>query len=116
MNQYYFYIIRSVSGRAGFGIAANPRERIKQYTSHSGEIVKFPYLFGGQRTHAKALERTIKTQYADNIWVIEDWKTEWLNADITVEHLYSYVNELIKQRHFKLQLVASDFDITSELD
>lgn len=116
MTLYYFYIVLSPGGRVGFGIAANPKERVKQYTSHSGYIVKFPFVFGGQRTHAKALERTIKNQYADNIWVIEDWKTEWLNDDITVSQLYDYVSTLIKERHLKLKLVAQDFDITKELD
>ena len=40
---YYLYIIESVGGRAGFGIAANPKERNAQYVSHSGDIVKFKY-------------------------------------------------------------------------
>jgi hypothetical protein len=108
---YYFYIIRSVGGRIGFGIAQNIKERNKQYCSHAGDIVNMT-VYGGQRTHAKALERTIKTQYVDNIWVIDDWQTEWLNNDVTADQLKSYVDELIAERHFHLILVATDYNFT----
>lgn len=108
---YNFYIIISVGGRIGFGIAQDIRERNKQYCSHAGDIVKM-YVYQGQRTHAKALERTIKTQYIDNIWVIDDWRTEWLNKDITANQLKEYVDELIAERHFHLNLVAKDYDFT----
>lgn len=110
---YYFYIIISVGGRIGFGIAQDIRERNKQYCSHAGDIVKM-YVYGGQRTHAKALERTIKTQYIDNIWTIEDWRTEWLNDSVTVEQLKSYVDQLIQERHFRLTLLAENYDFTQE--
>jgi len=56
---YHFYIIISVSGRIGFGIAQDIAERNKQYCSHAGDIVKM-YVYQGLRSHAKALERTIK--------------------------------------------------------
>ena len=108
---YNFYIIISVGGRIGFGIAQDIRERNKQYCSHAGDIVKM-YVYQGQRTHAKALERTIKTQYIDNIWVIDDWRTEWLNKDVTADQLKEYVDELIAERHFHLNLVAKDYDFT----
>lgn len=111
---YYFYIIENLRGRAGFGIAQNAKDRNKQYTSHSGDLVSFPFLFGGQRSHAKALERVIKTQWVDNIWVIDDWKTEWLNNDISVQLLKDYVEELIQTRHYKLKLVACDFDYRND--
>lgn len=111
---YYFYIIVSAFGRIGFGIATNPKERNKQYCSHSGGIVNFIYLYGGQRTHAKALERTIKTQYVDNIWVIDDWKTEWLNDDVKIEDFQQYVSELIRDRHFKLKLVAENYNFQED--
>ena len=110
-NMYYFYIIISVGGRVGFGIAQNIEDRNQQYCSHAGDIVKM-YVYGGQRTHAKALERTIKTQYVDNIWKISDWQTEWLNSDITKEQLKAYVDELIEQRHFHLTLVKENYDFT----
>jgi len=110
---YYFYIIISVGGRIGFGIAQDIRERNKQYCSHAGDIVKM-YVYGGQRTHAKALERTIKTQYVDNIWIIEDWKTEWLNDSVTAEQLKAYVDQLIEERHFRLAFLAENYDFTQE--
>lgn len=106
---YYFYIIKSVGRRVGFGIAQNINERNKQYCSHAGDIVKMT-VYGGQRTHAKALERTIKTQYVDNLWTIGDWQTEWLNSDVTQEQLKQYVDTLIVERHFKLKVVAEEFD------
>ena len=108
---YYFYIIISVGGRIGFGIAQDIKERNKQYCSHAGDIVQM-YVYSGQRTHAKALERTIKTQYIDNIWKIEDWQTEWLNKDITDVQLKQYVDELIEERHFHLTLVKENYDFT----
>jgi hypothetical protein len=111
---YYFYIIENLRGRAGFGIAQDARERNKQYTSHSGDLVKFPFLFGGQRAHAKALEKTIKTQWVDNIWILDDWETEWLKDGITVHDLKNHVEQLIKTRHYKLALVSIDFDFRKE--
>lgn len=111
---YYFYIIESLGGRAGFGIAQDPKDRNKQYCSHAGGIVKMR-LYGGLRAHAKALERTIKTQYVDNIWQIEDWKTEWLNDDVSVKVLTKYVENLIKERHFKLELVADNYNFLQDL-
>jgi len=109
---YYLYLITSVGGRAGFGIAADYKERNKQYASHSGDIVKFSFIYQGQRSHAKALERTIKTQFADNIWVVDDWKTEWLISDVPMSKLQSYVEELINERHYKLELLTTDYDFT----
>lgn len=113
---YYFYIIVSAFGRIGFGITGNPKDRNKQYCSHSGGIVDFVYLYGGLSTHSKALERTIKTQYTDHIWMIDDWATEWLNDDVSVEEFQKYVNELIEERHFKLKLIATDFNFTVDLE
>lgn len=111
---YYFYLIESLGGRAGFGICQDPKDRNKQYCSHAGGIVKM-HLYGGLRAHAKALERTIKTQYTDNIWQIEDWKTEWLNDNIPVKVLKKYVETLIAERHFKLKLVAQDYNFLQDL-
>lgn len=108
---YYFYIIISVGGRIGFGITQNIQDRNKQYCSHSGDIVKM-YVYSGQRTHAKALERTIKTQYIDNIWKINGWQTEWLNKDVAPNQLKEYVDNLIQERHFRLNLVAENYDFT----
>lgn len=112
---YYFYIIVSAFGRIGFGIAQDPKERNKQYCSHSGGVVNFVRLYGGRRAMAKALERTIKTQYVDNLWKIEEWETEWLNESITVEEFQSYVDQMINERHFKLKLVKRDFNFQQDL-
>lgn len=111
---YYFYLIKSLGGRAGFGIAQVPKERNKQYCSHAGGIVNM-HLYGGLRAHAKALERTIKTQYVDNIWQIEDWKTEWLNDDVSMEQLKDYVETLIAERHFKLKLIKENYNFLQDL-
>lgn len=111
---YHFYLIESAGGRAGFGIAQDIKERNKQYCSHAGAIVKMT-IYSGLRAHAKALERTIKIQFADNIWVIEDWKTEWLNDDVPMKTLKEYVDTLIKERHFKLKCVAQDWNFLSDL-
>lgn len=113
---YYFYLIKSVGGRSGFGITTNPKERNKQYTSHSGDLVYFPFLYGGLRAHAKALERTIKVQYVDNIWKLDDWETEWLTDSISIDELKEYVDSLIKERHFKLTLVAKDYNFISDIE
>lgn len=111
---YYFYLIESVRGRPGFGITSIPHERNKQYISHSGDLLKFVYLFGGQKTHAKALESAIKTQYVDNLWKLDDWETEWLADGFTMDQLYTHVTELITDRHYHLKLVATDFDYKSK--
>lgn len=111
---YYFYLIESVRGRPGFGITSIPHERNKQYISHSGDLLKFKYLFGGQKTHAKALEAALKTQYVDNLWKLDDWETEWLADGFTMDQLVTHVNELINDRHYQLKVVATDFDYKSK--
>ena len=114
---YFFYLIESVGGRAGFGICQDFKERNKQYVSHSGDIVKFKYLYGGIRGHAKDLERLIKIQYVDNLWQLEDWKTEWLNDLVKMPQLQEYVDSLLKERPFlRLKLVAQDYDCTQDLE
>lgn len=111
---YHLYLIESLGGRAGFGIAKEIKERNKQYCSHAGGIVNM-YVYGGLRAHAKALERTIKTQYVDNIWKIEEWQTEWLNDDVSIDQLKEYVDTLIAERHFKLKLICKDYNFLQEL-
>jgi hypothetical protein len=112
---YHLYLVTSIGGRAGFGIATDYKERNKHYASHSGDIVKFSYIYSGLRAHAKALERTIKTQYVDNIWMVDDWKTEWLVKSVPMNELNSYVNELICERHYRLSLLATDYDFTQDI-
>ena len=113
MDEYYFYIVQG--DRAGFGIAQDMKDRSQKYSSHSGRIVNFPYVFAGHRPHAKALERTIKTQLYDDIWMIEDWRTEWFNDNITIEMLKETVDRLIAERHMRLECVAKDYDFTKRL-
>jgi hypothetical protein len=91
-----------------------PAERNKQYCSHMGGIVNMR-VYGGLRSHAKALERTIKTQYIDNIWLVDDWKTEWLKDTVPMTQLQTYVEQLISERHFRLKLIAPDWNFQQEL-
>lgn len=111
---YYFYLIHSPFGRSGFGIMQTPKERNKQYCSHMGGIVNMR-IYGGLRAHAKALERTIKTQYVDNIWVIDDWQTEWLNDTVPMSQLEKYVEDLINERHFRLKLISNSYNFQQEI-
>lgn len=111
---YHFYLIESLGGRAGFGIAQDIKERNKQYCSHAGGIVNM-HVYSGLRAHAKALERTIKTQYIDNLWIIEDWKTEWLNDNVSMCELKAYVEELISERHFRLTFTVPEWNFTQDL-
>mgnify|MGYP005723045337 FL=1 len=113
MEQYYFYIVQG--DRAGFGIAQDMKHRSQQYSSHSGRIVNFPFVFAGHRPHAKALERTIKTELYDDIWMIEDWRTEWLNDNITISMLKEIVDRLKTERHYKVECIATDYDFTKRL-
>jgi len=111
---YYLYLIQSPFGRSGFGIMQTPKERNKQYCSHMGGIVNMR-IYGGLRAHAKALERTIKTQYVDNIWTIDDWETEWLNDTVPMIQLQEYVESLIAERHFRLKLIVPEWNFTQDL-
>lgn len=111
---YYLYLIQSPFGRPGFGIMQTPKERNKQYCSHMGGIVNMR-IYGGLRAHAKALERTIKTQYIDNIWTIDDWETEWLNDTVPMSQLQEYVESLIAERHFRLKLIVPEWNFTQDL-
>ena len=112
---YHLYLVTSVGGRAGFGITEDYRERNKQYASHSGDIVKFSYIYSGLRTKVRALERTIKRQYVDNIWMVDDWKTEWLVKDVSIDQLRVYVQNLNDTRYYGLTLFAKDYDFTQEV-
>lgn len=114
MEDYFFYIVQPFE-RVGFGIAENIKDRNHKYSSHSGKIVNFPYVYGGHRPHAKALERTIKREFVDNLWIVEDWKTEWLNEDVTSDTLKEYVDRLILERHYKLKLVMSNYNFTKQI-
>jgi hypothetical protein len=113
---YYVYIVQSLLGRPGFGITKDPKERNKQYCSHCGDIVKFKFVYKGLRSHGKALETTIKKQYVDNIWIIDDWKTEWLNDKVSIDSFKEYVDSLILSRHLKLELAATDYDFRQEVN
>jgi len=112
---YYLYLIQSPKGRAGFGIAKDPQSRNRDYVAHCGDIVDFPFLYGGTSTHVKKIENTIKQQYVDNIWHIEDRPLEWLNDEITIHQLKAYVDQLINDRHYKVSLVAKDYNFTQSV-
>lgn len=109
---YYLYLIKSPKGRAGFGIAGNPQSRNRDYVAHCGDIVDFPFLYGGLSSHIKKIENTIKQQYIDNIWHIEDRPLEWLKESVTMDELKNYVDILIDERHYKVKLVAQDYNFT----
>jgi len=111
---YYLYLIQSLKGRAGFGIAKNPQARNRDYVAHCGDIVNFPYLYGGTIAHVKKIENVIKEQYVDNIWHIEDRPLEWLNNDVSIEQLKDYVDTLIKERHYRVKLVAKNYNFTQD--
>jgi len=111
---YHLYIVKGVGGRTGFGIATNPRERNKHYSSHSGDVVKMPVIYGGLRAHAKSLERTIKNELADHIWTVDDWKTEWLDKKYDEKYLENYINRLIQERHYRLKIIKRDYDFTQD--
>jgi hypothetical protein len=110
---YYFYIIVSVGGRIGFGICQDYFKRNHDYVSHSGDIVDFVYLFGGIRNHSKSLEKTVKQDWADKVWRIDDWETEWLEKTVTLEEFYQYISQILKERPFlKLKLIAQNYNCT----
>ena len=108
---YHLYLMEAPGGRTGFGICQHYFDRNKKYISHMGEIVKFSYIYGGTRAHAKSVERTIKQKLQDKLWTIEDWKTEWLD-DLSIDELKIYVDDLIERQHYKLELVKTNYDIT----
>jgi len=107
---YHLYIVENSKGRVGFGIAKDYVERNQFYCGHAGDILKFPVVYGGLRSHAKALEKTIKNELYDDIWTIEkenkDWKTEWLVKGKNRKFLESYINDLIEKRHIKLKSLS----------
>ena len=111
-DTYYFYIVMPFD-RPGFGIAQDIKDRSQKYSSHTGKLVNFPFIYAGHRPHAKALERAIKTVMADKIWVVEDWRTEWL--DVTLSELKETVDTLISERHFKIKCIMKDYDFTKDL-
>jgi len=112
---YHLYIVQSIGGRCGFGIATDIKGRNQHYASHSGDIVKFPVVFAGLRAHAKAVEKTIKREFQDEIWTEGDWHTEWLEKTVTADHLEKYVSQLITERHFQLSILARDYDFTQDV-
>ena len=44
--------------------------------------------------------------------MVDDWKTEWLIKDVSMSELQIYVQDLIDTRHYKLKLLATDYDFT----
>ena len=112
---YYFYVIKPFS-RIGFGITQDYADRNKKYCSHCGELVPFVRLYGGLQTKSKKLERDIKRQYAHNIWVVDDWKTEWLNQDVKLDDFVAFLESIIVDKHLDLRLVAENITFQDQLD
>jgi hypothetical protein len=109
---YYLYLIENLNGRAGFGITTDIKDRHKKYVSHSGDMIKFRYVYGGLRPKVKSLEKTIKRQ--PNLMKIEDWDLEWFNKDVTMEDLKTLVDQLIDERHLGVELVGVDYDFLQD--
>jgi hypothetical protein len=112
---YYFYLIESLSGRVGFGIAQDIKDRNKDYCSHCGEIVNM-VVYGGLRAHSKSLERSIKSELIEHRWIVADWKTEWLDKPCTLNFLKGYVDSLIKERHLKVQLITTEYNFSMDIE
>lgn len=113
MEQYYFYIVQG--DRTGFGIAQDMKDRSQKYSSHSGRVVNFPYVYAGYKPQVQSLERSIKIVMFDDIWLVEDWRTEWFNDNITVEIFKETVDRLIAERHMKIECIAKDYNFTKRL-
>jgi hypothetical protein len=109
---YHLYLVKSIGGRIGFGIATNIKDRNKHYSSHSGDIVTFPVIYGGIRSHAKAIEKTIKNELADCIWYVDDWKTEWLDKKYDETFLENFVSKTIEEKHCKLKIIHRNYNFT----
>lgn len=109
---YHLYLVKSIGGRIGFGIATNIKDRNKHYSSHSGDIVTFPVIYGGLRSHAKAIEKTIKNELSDHIWYVDDWKTEWLDKKYDETFLENFVSKTIEERHCKLKIIHRNYNFT----
>lgn len=110
---YYFYIVKSSNGRIGFGIAKDYEERNRQYCSHSGDVIVFPYVFGGKMNAAKALENSIKRELVDDRWDVEGWRTEWFNDYIKLDDFINIVKQKISDRRYDLEIVAENFSISA---
>ena len=114
---YYLYLIENLNGRAGFGITGNPKSRNRDCVAGCGDIVDFKYLYGGSSAHVKKIENVIKNQYVDNVWKIDGRPLEWLNNDVSMDQLKDYVDTLITERHYRVELVTNDYNFTKdELD
>lgn len=96
-----FYILQGPY-RTGFGITSDHERREKDYTGAWGGIARFSYLFDGANTHVKRLENIIKIQNRDMLWKVDEWETEWLDNDWTVEQLLEFVKTMVDERHLKL--------------
>jgi hypothetical protein len=114
----YFYIIESIKGRPGFGITTKPMDRIQQYISHNGENIEFKDLYGGNPMQAAALETLLKTQYKNELWMVNSrvrsWKTEWMNDSWKYNSFKEFIENTIAERHFDLKVVVQNFGIKTK--
>jgi hypothetical protein len=44
--------------------------------------------------------------------MVDDWKTEWLKDGVSMTDLKSYVDELVNDRHYRIKVIAEDYDFT----
>jgi hypothetical protein len=47
--------------------------------------------------------------------MIDDWATEWLNDDVTIEDFHKYVDQLIAERHFRVAQVSKNYNFQQDL-
>lgn len=114
---YHLYFVRSEGGRLGFGRATDYVDRNQHYATHSGEILEFPIIFEGWKSHVISLENKIKTRLSDIIWRVEKakgdtWKTEWLKKGYDEKFLEDFVTEIIENEHLKIKLLTRKFKFT----
>lgn len=108
----YFYIIKN-STDLGFGITGNYVNRAQDYVSHSGPNsgAHFAQLWTGHTPHIKKLERIVKEQWIDRTFISQDgWKTEWLQDNETVEQFTTDIENVVKERHLKVELYRSNYN------
>ncbi len=111
MTNYYFYIVQNLRGRLGFGIAKDYVERNKQYSAHSGDLIAFPLLYAGPEMKCKALERQFKKYTIDDIWLVDEWRTEWWNDYVTLDNVKEMVTDAIeRKRLLEVKLFTTDYN------
>jgi hypothetical protein len=61
----------------------------------------------------KALERQFKKYTIDDIWLVDEWRTEWWNDNITLNNVKDMVADAIeRKRLLEVKLFVSDYNFT----